>query len=200
MRSAARLQRPMRFDEFLGFLSERPDRERWELVDGTPVMNAQPTDFHQLIAENVIFHLREHRRKERSEWIAIGPSAVPIAGTDRSRCPDVTVKRTLTGTQFTPDPIGVFKALSPSNGSRDRRDPLDDYRMVASLEFYVVLHQERPLAVVYRREEDWRGEEVGPAEAVLRLGALGVLMPLSAVYADTNLEYFFRGAAERPRG
>src|SRR5215210_8675679 len=113
MRSAARLQHPMRFDEFLGFLSERADGERWELVDGVPVMNAQPTDFHQLIAENVIFYLREHRRQERPEWIAIGPSAVPIPGANRSRCPDVTVKRALTGTQFTPDPIAAFEVLSP---------------------------------------------------------------------------------------
>jgi Uma2 family endonuclease len=199
MRSAARLQRAMRFDEFLGFLSERPDGERWELVDGVPVMNAQPTDFHQAIAENVILYLRAHRRKEGANWMAIGSSAIPIPGENRSRCPDVTVKRALTGTQFTPDPIAVFEVLSPSNGPQDLRERLDNYRKVASLQLYVVLHQERPVAVLHRREDNWRAEEIGPAEGSVELGALGVRMSLSAAYADTNLEYFFlRGTEGRP--
>ena len=200
MPQAARLEHTMTFDRFLAFLAERPDGERWELVDGKPVMNAQPTDFHQIIAENVIVFLRAHRREHGAPWIPIGPSAVPIPGANRSRSPDVTVKRALTGTQFTPDPITVFEVLSPSNGPQDRTARLSDYRAVPSIEHYVVLHQDRPLATFYSRADGWEGRDVGPQSRTVDLPALGVRMPLSAAYEDTPLDYFFTPAARaRPR-
>jgi Uma2 family endonuclease len=38
---------------FRGFLEGRPDEERWELIDGVPVMMAPPTLDHQWIAGNL---------------------------------------------------------------------------------------------------------------------------------------------------
>jgi Uma2 family endonuclease len=38
---------------FRGFLEGRPDEERWELIDGVPVMMAPPTLAHQWIASNL---------------------------------------------------------------------------------------------------------------------------------------------------
>jgi Uma2 family endonuclease len=38
---------------FRGFLEGRPDEERWELIEGVPVMMAPPTLAHQLIARNL---------------------------------------------------------------------------------------------------------------------------------------------------
>ena len=38
---------------FRGFLEGRPDEERWELIEGVPVMMAPPTLAHQLIAGNL---------------------------------------------------------------------------------------------------------------------------------------------------
>jgi Uma2 family endonuclease len=38
---------------FRGFLEGRPDEERWELIDGVPIMMAPPTLAHQRIAGNL---------------------------------------------------------------------------------------------------------------------------------------------------
>jgi Uma2 family endonuclease len=38
---------------FRGFLEGRPEEERWELIDGLPVMMAPPTKAHQRIASNL---------------------------------------------------------------------------------------------------------------------------------------------------
>ena len=38
---------------FRGFLEGRPDEERWEAIDGVPVMMAPPTLDHQSIAGNL---------------------------------------------------------------------------------------------------------------------------------------------------
>src|SRR5205085_10722482 len=49
------LHKPLRLsvDVFRGFLGGRPDEERWELIDGVPVMMAPPTKAHQRIASNL---------------------------------------------------------------------------------------------------------------------------------------------------
>jgi hypothetical protein len=40
----------MTIREFLAFTGTRPDEERWELIEGVPVLNASPIDYHQAIA------------------------------------------------------------------------------------------------------------------------------------------------------
>lgn len=38
----------MTVEEFLAYMEARPDGERWELIEGVAVMNASPTQWHQL--------------------------------------------------------------------------------------------------------------------------------------------------------
>jgi Uma2 family endonuclease len=40
-------------EAFRNWVVSRPDEERWELVDGTPMMMAPPTRDHQRIASNL---------------------------------------------------------------------------------------------------------------------------------------------------
>jgi Uma2 family endonuclease len=42
-------------DQFLDFYMTRPDGERWQLVDGLPMMMTPPTFDHQKIAKNLLF-------------------------------------------------------------------------------------------------------------------------------------------------
>jgi len=35
-------QGPMREEEFFAFLETRPDGEKWELIDGVPILNPTP--------------------------------------------------------------------------------------------------------------------------------------------------------------
>ena len=44
---------PMTVDEFYQFTDARPDDEKWELIDGEPVLNATPSFLHQTIAGNI---------------------------------------------------------------------------------------------------------------------------------------------------
>jgi hypothetical protein len=39
--------RPMNAEEFFAFTATRPDDEKWELIDGEPVLNASATRLHQ---------------------------------------------------------------------------------------------------------------------------------------------------------
>ena len=83
----------MTIDEFLAFTDERPDDERWELIDGVPVLNPTPTDFDQVIVANILAALVTLRRARKARWIAL-PGVGTRAGdfTDRLPAPDVMVK------------------------------------------------------------------------------------------------------------
>ena len=48
---------PMTVEEFYAFTDARPDEEKWELIDGEPVLNAAPSPTHQLIVRNVVVAL-----------------------------------------------------------------------------------------------------------------------------------------------
>ena len=54
MASAPIPDRPrLSVEVFRGFVEGRPEEERWELIDGLPVMMAPPTKAHQRIASNL---------------------------------------------------------------------------------------------------------------------------------------------------
>jgi Uma2 family endonuclease len=55
---------------FRGFLEGRPEEERWELIDGLPVMMAPPTKAHQRIASNLERLLNDALEAQGSPWAA----------------------------------------------------------------------------------------------------------------------------------
>ena len=48
---------PMTVEEFYAFTDRQPDEEKWELIDGEPVLNASPSPFHQWIVRNLVLAL-----------------------------------------------------------------------------------------------------------------------------------------------
>ena len=38
---------PMTVEEYFAFTETRPDNEKWELIDGEPILNASPSRLHQ---------------------------------------------------------------------------------------------------------------------------------------------------------
>src|SRR5215468_5369618 len=55
---------------FRGFLEGRPEEERWELIDGLPVMMAPPTKVHKRIASNLERLLNDALEAQGSSWAA----------------------------------------------------------------------------------------------------------------------------------
>jgi hypothetical protein len=44
----------MTVDEFYAFTDTRPDEEKWELIEGEPILNAAPSLLHQWIVRNIV--------------------------------------------------------------------------------------------------------------------------------------------------
>ena len=59
---------PMTVEEVYAFTDRQPDEEKWELIDGEPVMNASPVDYHQMVVANLITALMIHQRATGATW------------------------------------------------------------------------------------------------------------------------------------
>ena len=73
---------PMTIEEFLAFYEERPPHEKWELIEGEPVMSPSATDWHQVNAGNIYMAIGNAKLRAGSVgWVpALGVSTrVPIS-------------------------------------------------------------------------------------------------------------------------
>jgi Uma2 family endonuclease len=64
--------------QFRSFQATRPDRERWELVKGVPIMMVPPTISHQRIADNLTRLLNDALAKHDPTRIAVSASGVEL--------------------------------------------------------------------------------------------------------------------------
>ena len=63
----------MTIEEFLAFTDSRPEEERWELIEGVPVLNPSPIDYHQIVVTNVVDYSGKQGRHN--------PPWLPLIGT-----------------------------------------------------------------------------------------------------------------------
>src|SRR5262245_55764944 len=107
----------MTIEEFLAFTESRPDDERWELIEGVPVMQAAPTALHQTIVVNIAAVLRAEKRRLNASWhILLGVGTrVPISPQSLPQ-PDLMVREhSATGDHVSDDGLALFEVFSKSN-------------------------------------------------------------------------------------
>src|SRR5215467_8562769 len=80
-RAAQRKLSPLSTDAFRAWTETRPDEERWELIDGVPMMMTPPTKAHQRIASNLERLLNDalvRSAPERAAYQRVGLTLGPI--------------------------------------------------------------------------------------------------------------------------
>ena len=82
------------------------------------------------------------------------------------------------------DPVLIVEILSPSTRRIDEHEKREAYLGLASLDRYLLVDQDRPCIVSYRRTATgFEREEFVGLEAVVPLPRLGIELPLREVYA-----------------
>jgi Uma2 family endonuclease len=179
----------MTIEEFLAFTDSRPDEERWELIEGEPVMSPSPIDDHQMVASNIVAYLIAHKRRTGASWypmLGIG-TRVPISPRSLPQ-PDVFVKETpTTGTPVTDDALVLFEVLSRSNTKKDQDWRRKVYASVPNCRHYVTVSLKAVEAVAYDRDTAWQKRTVTGLGEALALPALGLSIPLADIYLWTSL-------------
>ena len=183
---------PMTVEEFYAFTDARPDGEKWELLEGVPVLNASPSRLHQRIIKNLTFIIAAHERKSGMSWEVLPGLGVRVSETNRPE-PDVLI---LPKHGQSADPQGrdrndivvAFEILSPSTADRDLRWKRTAYTSsLPSLTHYVVIAHDAVDIVVFARETGFAEQRLRSLDQSLELPALGISLPLAEIYRDIDL-------------
>ena len=134
---------PMTVEEFYAFTDMRPDGEKWELIDGEPILNASSSKLHQRIVKNLGFVLATLERRPGTIWEMLPGLGVRVSDTSRPE-PDLLIIP-MSGDSADSqgrdrdDVIVAFEVLSPSTASRDLRWKRTAYTSLPTLTHYICL-------------------------------------------------------------
>jgi Uma2 family endonuclease len=183
---------PMTVEEYFAFTDTRPDNEKWELIEGEPILQASPTGLHQKIFLNLVYLLGTLERQKRQPWEAIPGIGVRVSDTSLPE-PDVFI---LPADTVRHDPYGrearevlvAFEILSPSTADRDLRWKRTAYSSLPSLTHYVVIAQDAIDVVVFARAAGFAERHLRSLADKLDMPGLGISLPLAEIYRDTGLQ------------
>jgi Uma2 family endonuclease len=175
---------PMTLDDFFAFTERRPDDERWELIEGEPVLNATGSFLHQTIIGNLVYALKSLQRARQAPWSAV-PGINTVVSPISAPVPDVLVRANDQLRDWKcDDPIVAFEVLSPSTKNIDMRWKRTAYTSLASLQHYVVVAQDAPELVLFDRRAGFSERRIHGLDATVDLPAIGVSLALADVYRD----------------
>jgi Uma2 family endonuclease len=182
---------PMTVEEFYAFTDRRPDEEKWELIDGEPVLNASPSRLHQRIIKNVILGLSKFEQSPGVIWEILPGLGVRVSDTERPEPDIVIIPRDGSSLDALErdrsDVIVAFEVLSPSTSSRDLKWKRVAYTSMPALSHYVVIAQDAVDVVVFDRAAGFEERRLISLTDVVEFPALGAVLPLSEIYRDTGL-------------
>ena len=187
----ARHRETWTWDAYLSW--EASQSLRYELVEGDVYAMTGGTAAHDTIANNLRADLRTALRGKpcRSQ----GPDLKVKAGTS-GRYPDALIDcgPRVADAVVAQEPVAVFEVLSRSTAWVDQGLKLRDYDATASIRHYVLINQDEPRVLIYRRDESGRlaGGEVILIEGldgVIDLPDLEVSIPLTGVYEDLMFDF-----------
>lgn len=80
------------------------------------------------------------------------------------------------------NPKLIIEVLSESTSRIDRSDKLTNYKRIATVEEIVLIEQDWPEILVFRRSERWKRNLYTRFETMIRLDSIGYAAPLSTFY------------------
>jgi Uma2 family endonuclease len=171
---------------------ERNSDIKYEYSDGHIYDMSGGTYAHSRIAINMTNKLDAHLQSKICKVVNSDMKVLPLGDENPTYYPDVTVT-------CNPDDYGddstairsprlIIEVLSPSTATKDRGEKLRAYQLCASVEEYVMISTRRQEVEVYHREgvDDWHYKRYRAEQNVL-LASVGLTLPVSEIYAGTNI-------------
>jgi Uma2 family endonuclease len=182
---------PMTVEEFYAFTDIRPDEEKWELIDGEPILNASPARLHQSIVLNVAAFLHAQTIERQLFWEVLPGLGVRVSETNLP-VPDILVRPNSPpsgdpASRECDDIIVAFEVLSPSTSDRELRWKRNAYTSLPSLTHYVVIAQAVAEVAVYARDADFGEPRFSSRTDSIDIPHLGISLPLADIYRGTGL-------------
>lgn len=182
-------------EQFHALRDDRPKDEKWELIDGVPVMMPPPTLMHQRISANLDRLLNEHLQKNKPEWRADREVGVWLKGDAKFNPePDVTVIDTafLLGQIYVQRFYFVAEVLSENDKKAVLAAKLAYYQEHEHNRCVLFVRQDRIGAEQHDRkvEDGWRRRQLSKPDATLTIPEIGNIGRLGDLYRFTPLDPF----------
>jgi Uma2 family endonuclease len=188
-------------EQFHAFRDERPKEEKWELIDGVPIMMPPPTLAHQQIADNLNQLLNARLREVKPEWRAVRDAGVLLKGDEKYNPePDVAIidARRPVGQLYAERFYFAAEVLSASDKKPVVAAKLRYYQEHAHNRCVLLVRQDRIGAEQHIRDGDtWRARRLASAAAKLAIPDVGIVGRLGDLYEATPLEPPARKADSR---
>ena len=181
---------PWTLAEYLAWEADQPIRH--ELVDGEVYAMGGGTAARDMMSLNIRMALRP--QLDGTGCRPHGSDLKVETATGNARYPDAHIDcGRYAGTALTAaKPVAVFEVLSKSTARFDRNLKLRDYAATPSIQYYVLLAQDAPHAIVYARDADGIFDPrqirmVRGLDAAIELPDVGVVLAMRDIYRDIEL-------------
>lgn len=178
--------------EYLAF--ERASEIKHEYFAGELFAMSGASEAHNLISGNVVTNLNIQLRN-RQCLVYPSDMRVRVSATGLYTYPDISVacgKPQFADDQFDTllNPALLVEVLSPSTERYDRGRKFQDYRLLPSLQEYLLIAQDAPRIEHYLRQPDesWRLTDTQGLESSLVLPTLGCTLALAEIYLKVTFE------------
>ncbi len=199
--AVARKQSLMSVADFLGFLRSRPDEERWELINGIPMMMTPPTIAHQRIASNLERYLNDALRERKPAWRADREIGVVLKQFGHYRPePEIAVvdadidagQRHADRFYLVAEVISASDEASYESSEKTVIDTkLDFYKAHQHNRCVIVIRQDALEVSLHLRKQDgtWPEQPVvlRSADDVIEIGDMGRVCTVGDLYTGTSL-------------
>ncbi|PZQ17128.1 MAG: hypothetical protein DI565_07050 [Ancylobacter novellus] len=188
---AERLVQPGTFDvdAFMAFLESRPEKEKWQLVDGVAQRIVTPPLLaHQALAAELSFALNLALRERRPDLLAYCEAGVRLPNRrDFQPEPDVLVlPRQAPAGHWSDRFLLVAEILSPSN-DREKIDRKVELYCEGPENLHVLVVSQDAVKIVHRaRSAGWRPEELGE-EDMLLIPEFGLDVAVADLYRGVDV-------------
>jgi Uma2 family endonuclease len=180
----------MTIEQFKLFVEDQPEHLKWELIDGVAILNPTPTNFHQMIQNNVQFELTLAARAQGDLWHVCPGTSVVVSQAlkPNAPAPDIMVRfGDALRTSYIEDAVLVVEVISPSSRTMDlKRKPMI-YGALPSIQHYLVIDTRSASVHVWNRAAGWVAEEFTDLSAVIRLDAVHATLEMRSIYRLTGL-------------
>ncbi|NJO56230.1 MAG: Uma2 family endonuclease [Rhodospirillales bacterium] len=176
---------------FHGFREDRPKEEKWELIDGRPVMMAPPTRRHQRICRNIEGMFNARLFMVRPEWQADQNIGLLLPADEKyNPQPDVTVAETehIDNEIYADRFYSVTEVLSPNDKEWVLDAKIGYYTAYEHCTSVLFVEQTAIGCRLWRRIDGvWEDAHLTDPAARLDLPEIGDIGALAECYRHTSL-------------
>lgn len=189
--------RPMTEPEIAAFLQARENR--WELIDGEPVMMAPTSQRHAYIVANILCALYAQRGGTRCRPTCARTGV--RTGEATIRYPDIVVDCGARDDHKTcaTTPVLVIEVVSPARDRFDSHLRVSDYKAHPDIAYIILIDPDAPRAITHRRDgAGWRDHLHAGLDQIVDIPEIGAGLALHEVYVGLEVSHTHAGPRRRP--